>query len=288
MILKYVLLPWFFRLGANPTVMVISWRFAQLLSFVWLDWIVYSIINTYNYYMPHAPDAMYENETRFYRELRRELDDDDDNCYDDDKAGSNNGSGAGASVAGHGGGVNSDQHTGNQPPNHRRRRFETPDVYGTIYDARRHRYGVIMEDLRGAAAARFPNALSTPSLPLQSLRGVMHLLARLHAKFWQSDRFDAAAAAAATGVGGPGADLTWVPTPTKGGMYEVFHSLGRGLIADHVRSNSFEQVSFVRSFVHRSSIGRGCFGQSVGVPPAAAINVDLWLWPSLVGCYAVP
>jgi hypothetical protein len=189
MMLKYILLPWYFRLGANRTVMHMAWRLAQLLSWVRLDWTVYSLVNTYNYHLPHAPDAMYENETRFYRDIRAELN------------GAQDGGGP----------------------------FQAPEVYGTLYDEHGHRFGVFMQDLSRADAS-FPNALGV--LPLASLRSVLRQLARLHARYWQSPRL------AGEGKGG---DLGWLPTPTKGGMFEVFHSLGFGLIADHVRSNPFEQ-----------------------------------------------
>jgi hypothetical protein len=191
MILKYILLPWYFRLGANPTVMLLAYRLAQLLSWVRLDWTVYSLVNAYNYHLPHAPDAMYENETRFYRDIRGEL--------------------GNAAADTSGGGP-----------------FQAPEVYGTLYDERGHRFGVFMQDL-SRAGATFPNALGV--LPLASLRSVLRQLARLHARYWQSPRLNCSA----------GGDLGWLPTPTKGGMFEVFHSLGFGLIADHVRSNPFEQ-----------------------------------------------
>ena len=46
---------------------------ARLLRRLGLDWVVFLCLNRYNYYLPHAPDCMYENEAMFYRHIRPEL-----------------------------------------------------------------------------------------------------------------------------------------------------------------------------------------------------------------------
>lgn len=124
---------------------------------------------------PHAPAAMYENEVRFYREIRDELD------------------------------------------------IETPRVFASHFDPSTGRFGLLLEDLT-ARGARFPSAIEPVSLA--EVRSIVGNLARLHARFWDSPRF----------LG----ELSWVPTPTHGGMFEVFDRIGLQLIEDQVARNPFK------------------------------------------------
>eukprot|EP01052_Picozoa_sp_SAG31_P042327 SAG31_NODE_6689_length_1924_cov_0.948493_1_plen_198_part_10 len=70
---KVVLLPSFMRIGSIPALVSVAAWSAWLLRPVGLDRLVFFCLNTYNYYFPHAPDAMYENEARVYRHLRCDL-----------------------------------------------------------------------------------------------------------------------------------------------------------------------------------------------------------------------
>ncbi|MFZ4518012.1 MAG: phosphotransferase [Microthrixaceae bacterium] len=124
---------------------------------------------------PHAPAAMYENEVRFYRELRGELD------------------------------------------------IETPAVFASTFDPATGRFGLLMEDLT-ARGARFPSALDPVSL--DEVRSILGHLAALHAGFWDSPRFTR--------------DLTWIGTPTTGGMADVFDLIGLELIEDQVARHPFK------------------------------------------------
>lgn len=124
---------------------------------------------------PHAPRAMYENEVRFYREIRDELD------------------------------------------------IETPRVFASHFDPPTGRFGLLLEDLT-ARGARFPSAVDPVSLP--EVRSILGNLASLHARFWESPRFTA--------------ELSWVPTPTSGGMFEVFDTIGLDLIEDQVARHPFK------------------------------------------------
>ncbi|MCC5953209.1 MAG: phosphotransferase [Acidimicrobiia bacterium] len=125
---------------------------------------------------PHAPEAMYENEVRFYRELRGALD------------------------------------------------IETPAVYGSSFDPASGRFGLLLEDLTDRGA-RFPSALDPVSV--EDVRSILGHLATLHARFWDSPRFDD--------------DLAWVDTPLSGGMSDVFVQIGLELIEDQVERNPFKQ-----------------------------------------------
>ncbi len=124
---------------------------------------------------PHAPQAMYENEVRFYREIRDELS------------------------------------------------IETPRAFASHFDLATGRFGLLLEDLN-ARGARFPSALDTVSL--DEVRSVLENLASLHARFWDSPRF--------------AADLSWVPTPISGGMFDVFDTIGLELIEDQVARHPFK------------------------------------------------
>ncbi len=125
---------------------------------------------------PHAPEAMYENEVRFYGELRDELD------------------------------------------------IEAPVAFGSHFDAASGRFGLLLEDLT-ARDARFPSTLDDVSV--DEVRSILGHLARLHARFWNSERFDD--------------ELAWVATPMSGGMFDVFDLIGLELIADQVNRNPFKQ-----------------------------------------------
>jgi aminoglycoside/choline kinase family phosphotransferase len=124
---------------------------------------------------PHAPRAMYENEVRFYREIRGELD------------------------------------------------VETPQVFASHFDPTTGRFGLLLEDLT-ARGARFPSALDPVSLT--EVRSILGNLASLHARFWDSPRF--------------AAELSWVPTPMSGGMFDVFDTIGLELIEDQVARHPFK------------------------------------------------
>jgi len=73
MILKCSLLPSVLRLGASPRIIAATGHVCRQLARVGLDRCVWRLMNLYHYYFPHAPDAMYYNETLFYRMIRPEL-----------------------------------------------------------------------------------------------------------------------------------------------------------------------------------------------------------------------
>jgi len=124
---------------------------------------------------PHAPAAMYENEVRFYREIRGGLD------------------------------------------------IEAPTAFASHFDPATGHFGLLLEDLT-ARGARFPSALDPVSL--DEVRSLLGHLATMHATFWDSPRF--------------GTDLSWVATPTSGGMFDVFDLIGLDLIEDQVSRHPFK------------------------------------------------
>ena len=91
--------------------------------------------------------------------------------------------------------------------------IEAPRAFGGLFDLESRRFGILMEDLT-LRGARFPNA--TTDVPVESIRDLLGNLARLHAAFWQSPRFEH--------------DLAWLPDRLSGGMFPVFDGIGRELI----------------------------------------------------------
>jgi hypothetical protein len=102
--------------------------------------------------------------------------------------------------------------------------LEIPKTFGSLYDERSRRFAILMEDLQ-LRGARFPNA--TLEIPIQQIRALVTVLARLHARYWQSPRFEG--------------DLSWLATRLRGGMFPVFDGIGRELIRYQVASNPFKQ-----------------------------------------------
>lgn len=125
---------------------------------------------------PSAPEVMYENEVRFYREVRPEL------------------------------------------------AIEAPIAFGSSFDPMTGRFGLLLEDLT-ERGARFPSALS--HVTMGEIRSLLGHLATIHAQFWESPRFQD--------------DLSWIATPTHGGMAKVFTSIGLKLIEDQVARHPFKQ-----------------------------------------------
>ena len=104
--------------------------------------------------------------------------------------------------------------------------IEAPRAFASVFDEETGQFGVIMEDLT-LRSARFPNA--TTPVALEEVTGLVHTLAALHAHYWASSRFQR--------------DLSWLPTPRSGGMYEIFKSMGLTLVRDQVEKNDFKAES---------------------------------------------
>lgn len=99
--------------------------------------------------------------------------------------------------------------------------IEAPRAYASWFEQRSGGFQIVLEDLR-CRNARFPNA--TTAISLAHIRSLLDTLARLHAEFWASPRFDG--------------DLRWVPSTRRGGMFPVFDAIGLDLIRDQVRRSA--------------------------------------------------
>ena len=101
--------------------------------------------------------------------------------------------------------------------------IEAPRGFGSMFDPESGRFGILMEDL-SLRSAQFPNA--TTQVSLQAITALLQNMAALHASYWNSPRF--------------ADDLSWIPTPRKGGMSEIFESVGLELIKDQVAKHPFK------------------------------------------------
>ncbi len=72
-LVKINLLPWYIRPGAHISAVSAAGVVGNYLRHLNLEWIVFFFLNLFNFYLPHAPDAMYINETIFYRHIRDEI-----------------------------------------------------------------------------------------------------------------------------------------------------------------------------------------------------------------------
>jgi hypothetical protein len=83
--------------------------------------------------------------------------------------------------------------------------MEAPRSLGGAYDPQSATFALILEDLRQREAI-FPNV--TTEIKLVQIRNLLDLLAKLHAKYWQTPRFET--------------DLAWLQTHLKGEVHEFF------------------------------------------------------------------
>jgi len=103
--------------------------------------------------------------------------------------------------------------------------IEAPRSFGSHFTSgSRGHFGLLLEDLR-QRGARFPNA--TQPVTLAEIVSLLDQLAKLHARYWCSPRFDA--------------DLAWVPTPVRGGMADVFNDFGYDIVLSQVDQHPFKQ-----------------------------------------------
>lgn len=102
--------------------------------------------------------------------------------------------------------------------------IEAPRCLGADYDEQSKRLGIALEDLTERGAT-FPNVLG--DVRLDQVRSLLATLARLHARFWNSPRFEA--------------DLHWVETHLDGGVAELMNGLAPGYIQHEIDTQRFKR-----------------------------------------------
>jgi hypothetical protein len=100
---------------------------------------------------------------------------------------------------------------------------ETPRAFAADFDRSTSQFGVLLEDL-SLRRARFPDA--TQPVSPDEVGALLSQLARLHARFWRSERF--------------AHDLAWVATPSRGGMARIFERHGLDIVRDQMRRHPFK------------------------------------------------
>lgn len=98
-----------------------------------------------------------------------------------------------------------------------------PQVLGAHYDPESRHFALLLEDL-SKQSARFPNAL-TP-LNLHQVEQVLDSLARLHAHYWQSPRFNN--------------ELNWLETHVSGDLADFMNQMVPHVIQQEVDINAFK------------------------------------------------
>jgi hypothetical protein len=107
--------------------------------------------------------------------------------------------------------------------------METPLTLGGSYDPESGQFGLILEDVT-RRGAEFPNV--TWDIGLAQVESLLDALARLHATYWQSPRFDS--------------DMAWVQTHLEGDIIELQNEAATPLIQHEV-----DTVQFKREMVER-------------------------------------
>lgn len=100
---------------------------------------------------------------------------------------------------------------------------EVPRTLGAHYDPQSRHFALLLEDL-SERSVRFPNAL-TP-LSVAEVESVLDILAKLHATYWQSPRFDN--------------DLGWLETHVSGELADFMNKFVPHVIQHEVDINPFK------------------------------------------------
>jgi hypothetical protein len=107
--------------------------------------------------------------------------------------------------------------------------IEAPLTLGGVFDPDSGQFGLLLEDLT-LRQAHFPNV--TEAVSLHYIKSLIETLARLHAQFWESPRFDT--------------DLNWVQSHTEGALCELQNRAATPLIQHEI-----DQENFKREMVQR-------------------------------------
>lgn len=120
--------------------------------------------------------------------------------------------------------------------------IETPRALGGSFDAASSRYILLLEDI-STKNPHFCSQLDT--VGVVEVQALLKILARLHARYWESPRFTD--------------DLSWVQTQTEGSVEELLQGLSRqgtqAELAEHKYKRAFlEQLGMTEEEIFRSMI----------------------------------
>jgi hypothetical protein len=101
---------------------------------------------------------------------------------------------------------------------------EAPVCYGGDFDRETTYFGLLLEDLTQRGAT-FPNV--TKRITPDQAKALLDVLARLHARYWNSPRFDT--------------DLAWVETHLAGGVADMMNNVAPHHIAHEVKHENFKR-----------------------------------------------
>jgi hypothetical protein len=101
--------------------------------------------------------------------------------------------------------------------------IEAPLSLGGHYDSRTRHFGLLLEDLT-AYGAHFPNVLE--SVSTAQIRSLLDVLAKVHARFWNSDRFSG--------------DLQWVGSALDGDVAFLLNDAAAPNIQHEIDNQKFK------------------------------------------------
>lgn len=102
--------------------------------------------------------------------------------------------------------------------------IETPKFLGGACDPHTGHYGLLLEDL-SQRQARFPNV--TQEITLAQIETMVDMLATLHARYWQSPRFDG--------------ELGWVESHVEGPVCRLMNDIVPLVIQQEIDANQYKK-----------------------------------------------
>lgn len=140
--------------------------------------------------------------------------------------------------------------------------IEAPLTLGGAYDPNSGQFGLLMEDL-SERQALFPNVKE--AVGLAHIESLIDTLAKLHATFWQSPRFNS--------------DLNWVQSHTTGALAELQNHAATPLIQHEIDHENFkrEMVQRLRTTGSKLREGMMAMHQHQATLPKTLLHGDTHL-----------